>query len=140
MINTAENLTLVKDIMSAPVYSVTLNDTVSQVLKLTKEKNVTGFPVIDVDKKVVGVVSIFDLITEVAVGKQHLKLGELPLVIKVEKDVVHLSPGTPVKEAVMFFIKKRVGRIVIVDEANKLCGIVSRKDIINYFLEINNLS
>ena len=88
----------------------------------------------------IGVVSTFDLITEVAVGKQHLKLGELPLVIKVEKNVVHLSPDTPVKEAVIFFIKKRVGRIVIVDEGRKLCGIVSRKDIINYFLEINNLN
>jgi len=89
---------------------------------------------------VIGVVSTFDLITEVAVGKQYLKLGELPLVIKVEKDVVQLSPDTPVKEAVIFFIKKRVGRIVIVDEGSKLCGIVSRKDIINYFLEINNLN
>jgi len=43
MISTAENLMLVKDIMPAPVYSVTLKHTVSQLLKLIKEKISLGF-------------------------------------------------------------------------------------------------
>lgn len=129
----------IKDIMTSPALSVTLNQTVSDVLKLAKEKNVTGFPVIDIERKVIGVVSTLDLITEVAAGKLHLKLGELPLVIKVEKDVINLSPDTLVKDAVLSLIKKRVGRIIITDDDNRLCGIVSRKDLINFFIDINKL-
>ena len=139
MTESVDQSTLIKDIMTSHVLSVTLNQTVYHVLKLAKEKNVTGFPVIDIDRKVIGVVSTLDLITEVAAGKLHLKLGELPLVIKVEKDVINLSPDTPVKEALLSLIKKRVGRIIITDDDNKLCGIVSRKDLINFFIDINKL-
>jgi len=139
MTETIDQSSLIKDIMTYPVLSVTLNQTVSYVLRLAKEKNVTGFPVVDVDQNVIGVVSTLDLITGVAVGKLHLKLGELPLVIKVEKEVVKLSPDTPVKDALLYLIKKRVGRIIITNDDNKLCGIVSRKDLINYFIDINGL-
>ena len=137
MTESDHEMALIKDIMTFPVLSVTLNQTVLSVLQLAKESNVTGFPVIDIDNRVIGVVSTLDLITEVAVGKLHLKLGELPLVIKVEKEVIKLRPDTPVKEALLALIKNHIGRIIIVDEDNRLCGIVSRKDIINYFIEIN---
>lgn len=133
--NEAEEQTLIEDIMTSPVISVTLNDTVNQVLLLAKKHNVTGFPVVDVDKKVIGVVSTLDLITDIAVGKLYLKLGELPLVIKVEKQVIKLKANAPVKEALLALIKNRVGRIVITDDDGKLQGIVSRKDLVNFFID-----
>ena len=139
MHDSVEKLSLIKDIMTSPVISVTLSQTVKQVLLLSKKKNVTGFPVVDTNKKVIGVVSSLDLLTEMAIGKLHLKLGELPLIIKVEKDVIQLRPDTPIKAALMELIKNRVGRIIITDNENKLCGIVSRKDLLNYFIDINNL-
>ncbi|MCW8934236.1 MAG: CBS domain-containing protein [Gammaproteobacteria bacterium] len=140
MTESVDQSTLIKDIMTSPVMSVTLNTTVNKVLKLAKEKNVTGFPVVDFEQNVIGIVSTLDIITEVAAGKLHLKLGELPLIIKVEKDVIKLNPETPVKKALFTIIRKRVGRIVIVDADNKLCGIVSRKDLINFFITINKLA
>ena len=139
MTEPVDQSTQIKDIMTSPVLCVTLNTTVNHVLKLAKKKNVTGFPVVDIDHNVIGVISTLDIITEVAAGKLHLKLGELPLVIKVEKDVIRLSPETPVKKALLTIIKKRVGRIIIIDGNNILCGIVSRKDLINYFIDINKL-
>lgn len=128
---------LVKDIMTTPVISLTLFHTVRQVLQMTRIHNVTGFPVVDDDNKVIGIVTTFDLIKDVAVGKQHLKLGELPLVIKVEKAIIKLGQDAPVKKALLSMIKNRVGRIIITDNDNCLCGIVSRKDLINYFIDLN---
>jgi len=139
MNDSVEQLSLVKDIMTSPVISVSLNQTVKQVLLLSKKQNVTGFPVVDINQKVIGVISTLDLLTEMAIGKLHLKLGELPLVIKVEKDVIQLKPDTPIKSALMEVIKKRVGRVIITDDEDKLCGIVSRKDLLNYFIDINRL-
>ena len=139
MTETVGNTTKIEDIMTTPVVSVTLNDPIRRVLQLAKEKNVTGFPVVDIERRVIGVVSTLDLITGVAVGKLNLRLGELPLAIKVDKNVVKLRPDTPVKKALLSLIKKRVGRIIITDDDNRLRGIVSRKDIINFFIRINNL-
>jgi len=129
----------VKDIMTSPVISVKLNETVSQVLKLAKKKNVTGFPIVDDKNKVIGIVSTLDLITLMAVGKQHLKLGELPLAIKVDKDVITLHPSSTTKEAIKTLIQPRVGRIIVIDKENKPCGIVTRKDLVNYFIDLYKL-
>ena len=126
--------TLIKDIMSTPVINVCLTHTVRQIIKLVKKHNVTGFPVVDINGKLIGVVSTLDLITEAALGKLHTKLGELPITIKIEKEVVKLNQYATVKDAMALFIKHRIGRIVIIDDHDKLCGIVSRKDLINFFI------
>lgn len=127
---------LLKDIMTTPVISVTLGHTVYQVLQLAKDKNVTGFPIVDIDNKVIGVTSTLDLITDVTVGKLHLKLGELPLLIKVEKQVVKFHEDTPIKEALLSLIKHRIGRIIVIDVRDRLCGIVSRKDLVRFFIDV----
>lgn len=139
MTNFVDPTILVKDIMTEPVISVRLNETVAQVLKLAKTKNVTGFPIVDDGNKLIGLVSTMDLITLMAVGKHHLKLGELPLALKVDKSVIQLRPDSLAKEVILTLIKKRVGRIVITDDKNKPCGIVTRKDIVNYFVELYKL-
>jgi len=126
--------TLIKDIMSTPAINVCLTHTVRQIIKLVKKHNVTGFPVVDINGKLIGVVSTLDLITEAALGKLHTKLGELPITIKIEKEVVKLNQYATVKDAMALFIKHRIGRIVIIDDHDKLCGIVSRKDLINFFI------
>lgn len=134
-----DNTTTLKDIMTTPVVSVSLTHTVYQVLQLAKEMNVTGFPVVDVEGKLIGVVSTLDLLTELGAGKLHSKLGELPLAIKVEKNVVHFTEDILVKDALLGLIKKRVGRIVITDKLNRVRGIVSRKDFINFFIDLYDL-
>lgn len=126
---------VLKDIMTSPAISVTLSCPVYRVLKMTKQENVTGFPVIDIDGKIIGVVSTLDLITDVTAGKLHSKLGELPLSIKVEKEIFKLNQFASINDASLMMIKERIGRIFVVDDSNKLCGIVSRKDIINYFID-----
>jgi len=135
MSKTKNNIPLAKDIMSSPVTSVTLSHSVRQVLQLTRDKQVSGFPIIDMEGRAVGVISTFDLITEESLGKDHLKLAELPLAIKVEKDVIQLTQDTPIKEALLLFIKHGVGRIIITDEKKVVCGIISRKDVVNFFLD-----
>lgn len=139
MAQSIDKSTLLKDIMTSPVISVTLTYTVYQVLKLAKDKNVTGFPIIDIGGKVIGIVSTLDLITDVTAGKLHSKLGELPLAIKVEKDVFQFNQYATLKDVLLCVIKERIGRIIIVDDNNKLCGIVSRKDLVNYFIDVFDL-
>ena len=142
-LNTAQqndSSSLLKDIMTTSVTSVTRTYTVAQVLKLAKQKNVTGFPVVDANSKVIGVVSTYDLITDITVGKLNAKLGELPLAIKVEKEVVKLNQFASVKDAIKLLIKQRLGRIIVVDDHDKLCGIVTRKDIVDYFIDVYQLN
>lgn len=58
--------------------------------------------------------------------------------MKVEKcmtkNVLSLRSGTPIKEAAKLFIEKKIGTLPILDNEDKLIGIVSINDIINKFL------
>lgn len=136
MLTHVDNKTTLGEIMTTPAISVSLTQTVFQVLQLARENNVSGFPIIDIEGKVIGVVSTLDLLTEMTVGKLHMKLGELPLAIKVEKKVISFTEDTLVKDALLVLIRERVGRIIVTDASNHLKGIVSRKNLLNFFIEL----
>lgn len=135
----ANEPTLIHQVMSAPAVSVTLEHSVAQVLQLSQQKGVSGFPVVDKHNKVVGVISTFDLITEAAVGQINCTLKDLPETIKVAKDVITMRPSTPIKDAILALIKHRIGRIIITDRDNNLCGVLSRKDLVKFFIRHNGL-
>jgi transcriptional regulator len=139
MTQSENELPLVEDIMTTPAQSVTLNHTVTQVLKMTKKYNVSGFPVVDSSNVPIGIVSSLDLMTEIAIGKLHLKLGELPLSIRVDKEIITLKIGAPIKEALLAIIRNRIGRVIITDENNQLCGVVSRKDLVHHYINVNQI-
>jgi CBS domain-containing protein len=64
---TAEN-TLVKDIMSPEVFSLTTHDTFEQAMALMAEKRIRHIPVVE-DGKVLGVISMRDVV-EAFMGRQ----------------------------------------------------------------------
>lgn len=50
------------------------------------------------------------------------------------KKVISLRSGTPIKEAARLFIKKKIGTVPILDNKDKLIGIVSINDVLKVFL------
>lgn len=126
----------VQSIMTEHVLCFTLHHTVQVVLIQLATRDFTGAPVINDAGKVIGVVSIMDLLLAASIGKAHLKLGELPLTITPEKEVVTLPPDAPVKAAILLILKKKIGRVIIVDKTRTPVGIVTRKDITRFILSI----
>lgn len=127
---------IVADYMTKTVYSMTSGHTVAQVIKLFNDKNITGAPVVGSDGRLIGVVSILDMIIAASIGQLHVKLGELPPQIKVTKPVFTLRPTSLLKEAIIQVANKRIGRIIVVNEDNKPVGMVTRKDLLRYYARI----
>ena len=125
----------VSDIMSKPVVAVTLRHIVRDILTTFSKKGISGVPVVDNDGKLIGIVSSLDLILAATVGKISLRLGELPLVMTAEKEVVKLKADAPIKEAILAVLNKRLGRVVVIDDDNRPIGIVSRNDLLHYLLK-----
>jgi CBS domain-containing protein len=131
----SEELETVADIMSQPPLTVNLNQRVREVLLMLTKKGISGVPLVNDRGQLTGIISSMDIILAASIGKGESCLGELPLSISPVKEVVKLKADAPIKEAILAIVKKRLGRVVVIDDRMKPIGIVSRNDLLKYFYD-----
>lgn len=143
---------LAKDIMTKEVITIGPEDTVKDAAKLLADHKISGLPVVNDRREVVGIVSEGDFI----VRSQKLKV---PSYIQILGGVIYLDDprdfkeelrkvaaylvkdimteevetvdeDTEVEELATIMFEEGVNRIPVVNADNKLVGIVSRADIV----------
>jgi CBS domain-containing protein len=136
---------LVQDVMTKDVLSITKYESIMRVADILAEKNISGLPVVDNEKRVVGIITQADILSMVGVGREHTFkdllryiLGE-PLPERKLGDhvgdimtspAITIKPDTNIAEAVRIMDEKRIRRLTVVDGNNTLIGIITRADIL----------
>lgn len=139
----------VADIMTRKVVAVREGTTFKEIAAKLRDEQVSAFPVIDDDRKVIGVVSEGDLIAkEAAAGDGQDYTGPLAGLLhrhELEKargvtagQLMSEPPITigledPVAQAAQVMYDRRVKRLPVVDTEGRLIGIVSRTDVLSVF-------
>jgi CBS domain-containing protein len=136
-----------KDIMTAKVVSVTYATPLEEVAHLMGHEGVSGLPVVDESRKVVGVISDKDFLRALGEGSARNFMaviakclsnkGCLVMPIRAHKarDIM-TSPATTVGENATvleintLFHEKKINRVPVVDSAAVLTGIVTRGDLL----------
>ncbi|MEU8527538.1 MULTISPECIES: CBS domain-containing protein [Streptomyces] len=111
-------------LMTGNVVSATPATSFKQVAKLLAEHDITGVPVVDEDDRVLGVVSESDLLA--ARKPTARKLMTEPAV------TVHAEQS--VADAARLMVRRGVERLPVVDEEERLVGIVTRRDLLCVYL------
>jgi len=137
----------VTEVMTKEVATVTPDTPLRAVAEIMSERRVSGVPVTDADRRVVGVVSDKDFLSHMGTGEAQ-SLMELvaeclrgsgcvatPIRKKYASDIMSAPPITigqdrSVMEAADILIKKSINRIPVVDSDGKLVGIVARADVV----------
>lgn len=136
---------LVQEVMTTDVISITKYESILQVANILTEKNISGLPVVDKEKKLIGIITQADILSMVGVGREHtfkdlLKymLGE-PLPARrlgdhvgdiMTSPALTIKPDANIAEAVRIMDEKRIRRLTVVDDKNTLIGILTRADIL----------
>lgn len=142
---------LIRDVMTSPAHAVSPETPIKDLLAIFKERQVSGFPVVQGDK-VVGVVTESDLVYRDRPLKPPSFLAIFDMVIPLEtpehlreeiiktvgshvSDVmaspaITISPDADVSEAASLMVDRHINRLPVVDAAGKLVGIVSRGDLV----------
>ena len=136
--------TTVKDIMTTRVISVRKETTFRDMAAALREYRVSAFPVVDDDRKVIGVVSAADLLAKEALADPGVmaevlhhedvrKAGGLTAGDLMTHPAVTAAPGDPVEQAARMMHFMRVRRLPVVNSGGELVGILSRSDVLAVF-------
>ncbi len=90
---------------------------------LIAQRGVKALPVVDQERRVVGIVSILDLFT-----RDIVELEEVATMMTT--DVVTLPEDAPVAELVTLMTERGYRHVPVVDKAERLVGIVTRTELI----------
>jgi CBS domain-containing protein len=140
--------TLVRDVMTTEVVAVEPSTPFKEVAAKLARHRISAVPVLDSDRRVLGVVTDTDLLLK----QEHLDTeANLPLVWSRRRrrerekaaavvagklmtaPVATVSPTATVSDAVRLLLTAGVQRLPVVDESDRLVGIVSRADLLAVF-------
>ncbi|HMB22501.1 MAG TPA: CBS domain-containing protein [Anaerolineales bacterium] len=114
----------IRDVMSRDLHSAPPDMPLSQVLDILRLNRISGLPVVDDDRKLVGVLSIEDIVR--AMQKNDL---EAPTRQYMTSEVVTAASYDSIVEALRTFTEKGLGRLPVIDEDQRLVGMLTKGDI-----------
>lgn len=128
----------VKDIMTArSLKCCSLDTTLLEITKIMKESNCGALPVVDENKKVLGIITDRDICLSMA-KKNVDSFSDLTVghIMKSKIHTVHIDDDISTVFRLMRI--NQIGRLPVVDENDKLKGIVSLHNIINKLITNGN--
>jgi CBS domain-containing protein len=121
-----------KDIMTKTVTTVGPQQTLLNAMQVLVCKQISGLPVVDKDEKIVGVITEKDILNFVFSGN----LGNTTVGDVMTKEVVGFSPDDNI-DTIALSIGQHRFRWVPIIEADRVVGVVSRRDILRAMLDIH---
>ncbi len=140
---------LCRDIMTTNVISVEYDTDVEEVWKLLIEKRVHAFPVIDRAGYVLGVISMDDFLNQIVVNSNSNIITQLhDFILKtndshtdkpefaghlMSKPAITISENQHILDLYELFYSHNIHHLPVVNSDNKLCGIITPKDLLIAF-------
>ncbi|MBA3994609.1 MAG: hypothetical protein C0469_13875, partial [Cyanobacteria bacterium DS2.3.42] len=112
------------EIMTSPVRTVPPTVSMDEASRIMIRYGQDGLVVTD-EGKVVGVVSRRDIDQAT-----HHRLGHAPVNGFMSRPVLTIQPRTPLSKIQETMVKEDIGRLPVLDEDDKLVGLVSRHDVL----------
>ena len=137
---------LIRDWMTSDVITVTAETSMLKAGKLMKEHDIRRLPVIDDDKRVIGIVSDRDVkaaspskATTLEMHEIYYLLSELKI-----KDIMTPNPVTvealdTVEKVALLMLEKGFGGLPVVDADRRLIGIITDHDIFKVLVSITGV-
>jgi IMP dehydrogenase len=97
--------------------------TIGEALRLMRENRIGGIPIVDAQKKLVGILTNRDLRFET-----HYQ--QKVSTVMTKDNLITAPEGTDLKKAELIFKKNKIEKLPVVDRAGKLIGLVTFSDIL----------
>ena len=119
----------VKEVMTHPILTATPSDTLRHIQQVMKKNRITGVPIADANNKLLGIVSMDDIVTAIDSGWINDAAG-----LHMTTNVIVLHETMSLSFCVSYFNKYSFGRFPVLDNDSRLVGIVTASDVISTLL------
>lgn len=121
-------VTCARDIMTTELILGHPNMTIEDAIKTLVNNRITGMPVVDENRHIVGVLSEYDIIKTVE-GFEKDKPLNLTKKIEYTHKVTSVAEETPLPQILKHFVEQKIRRLPVINKDNQLVGIITRRDI-----------
>lgn len=133
----------VKDHMTPSPYCIFPNTSVSKAIDILEQKGFRRLPVIDENEALIGLVTEENIADSSGSQNTSLDIYELNYLLSrtmvsdiMIKDVITIGPDALLEEAASKMVEKGVYTLPVVDEKNKVIGIITERDIFKAFIDL----
>ncbi len=137
----------VGDVMASPVVTVDRTTPYKEIARLLAEHRISGLPVLKMGRQVAGVVTEADLLAAESKTARQLRSAGRPGLLSragrhpaftagelMTTPAITVSPHVTIHAAGRLMSARHVRLLPVVDEHNRLIGVVSRRDLLAVFL------
>jgi predicted transcriptional regulator len=114
----------VHEFMSKGILKVVQGSSIRAVIAMFKEHKISGAPVVDLNDRMVGIVTGYDLLLQAATR-------DLNDAILYNKKVLTLKVDDSLKDAIKALHKTKYHRLPVINGLGSVLGVVSQQDILN---------
>lgn len=132
----------VKSVMTQNPYTVEESDTVRDAQTIMEREKIHRLPVLNHQKKLVGIISEKDLLkaspspaTTLTVYEMNNLLAKLKVEKVMSRKVVTIKPDTLVEDAARMLVDHNIGGLPVMD-GEKLIGIVTESDLFRLLIDL----
>jgi acetoin utilization protein AcuB len=133
----------IDQIMSRDVVCVAPDTTLMEIRKLLHERGFHHLIVLDEDDVLVGVISDRDVLRVISpfldtLTESHRDVRTLsrPASDIMRTDPITAHPDMPITDAATRLLDNDISSLPVVDEDDHLCGIVTSKDLLRYYTDV----
>jgi acetoin utilization protein AcuB len=130
--------------MTRKVVTISPEATVFEAQELMTRNKVRHLPVVAEEDKLIGIVSDRDIRSALpfryfqdGIGpEEKQKLGQLRVKDIMTREVITITPAYTIQDALLLIQNAKVGALPVVDEAGRLRGILSVRDLLRAFINV----
>ena len=130
---------LVKDIMTEPVVTIREDQSILEAREIMRGKRLISLPVVDDMQRVRGIITSDDIGKASPSDSSTLSRYEANYLLGRLK-VISVEADDTIEYVAYKLYKYKVNALPVVNQENKLCGIVSRSDIFRSIVEIMGMN
>ena len=150
-----------KEIMTKDVIAVQDDESIKNLFQIMDKNNILGVPVIDCKNKLIGIVTETNLIQHFTTLKNPKSINILGGILYLDstedfnknlkshcaeyvkdimtKDVISVNSDVKLKNIINLMSEKNINRLPVIDNQNKLIGIITRSDIVHQLAKIKSV-